>query len=84
MFVFGLSFDLSFVVALLMFGGGDDFFAAVNKDHASQHDMFAQSPTNVSWPPQGLHLEIHFTAPSTAPPQHQTIDLAIHYEMYTG
>ena len=44
----------------------------------------SQSPTNVSWPPQGLHLEIHFTAPSTAPPQHQTIDLAIHYEMYTG
>ena len=43
-----------------------------------------QSPTNVSWPPQGLHLEVHFTAPSGAPSQHQSIDLAIHYEMYTG
>lgn len=43
-----------------------------------------QSPTNVSWPPQGLHLEVHFVAPSTAPAEHQTIDLVMHYEMYVG
>jgi hypothetical protein len=46
--------------------------------------MMLQSPSNVSWPPQGLHLEVHFVAPASAPPEHKTIDLVIHYEMYVG
>jgi hypothetical protein len=27
---------------------------------------------------------VHFVAPSTAPAEHQTIDLVMHYEMYVG
>eukprot|EP00118_Oscarella_pearsei_P004028 m.16731 g.16731 ORF g.16731 m.16731 type:complete len:733 (+) comp27105_c0_seq1:15-2213(+) len=42
------------------------------------------SPSDVSWPPKGLQLIFSFVPPPSAPPQHQSIQINVHYEMYVG
>ena len=42
------------------------------------------SPRYIHWPPLGLHLTVQWSPPASAPPQHQTLQLSLHYEMYEG
>lgn len=40
------------------------------------------APSDIVWPPNGVRLEIKFTAPPTAIPAHQNITVTVVYEMY--
>ena len=42
------------------------------------------APSNITWPPKGQRLDVHFKAPQWAPYYHQLVDVTVHYEMYDG
>mmetsp|Transcript_34143 Transcript_34143/g.102956 ORF Transcript_34143/g.102956 Transcript_34143/m.102956 type:complete len:948 (-) Transcript_34143:12-2855(-) len=42
------------------------------------------SPRGIAWPPTGVHLELHFGPPVTAPPSLRHVTVTVHYELYTG
>eukprot|EP00697_Spironema_sp_BW2_P015561 gnl/Spiro4/6458_TR3313_c0_g1_i1.p1 gnl/Spiro4/6458_TR3313_c0_g1~~gnl/Spiro4/6458_TR3313_c0_g1_i1.p1 ORF type:complete len:759 (-),score=179.88 gnl/Spiro4/6458_TR3313_c0_g1_i1:82-2358(-) len=42
------------------------------------------SPTDLSWPPKGVHLQVNFAAPDSAPPAHKDVVIEVHYELYDG
>ena len=42
------------------------------------------APKDVSWPPDGVSLELRFKAPPSAPAEHQTLQITIRYELYRG
>lgn len=40
------------------------------------------SPSDVNWPPKGVHLAVSFSPPKNAPTSHRSISVIIHYEIY--
>ena len=42
------------------------------------------SPTDLAWPPAGLHLTVNFAAPAGAPAALANVVVSVHYEVYDG
>jgi len=42
------------------------------------------APTDIQWPPKGIHLSVYFKAPHNAPLSHKYVNVVINYEMYDG
>ena len=42
------------------------------------------APEDITWPPKGLRIDVHFKAPKGAPALHQKVIITVHYEMYDG
>jgi hypothetical protein len=42
------------------------------------------APTNIQWPPKGVHLSVYFKAPYFAPLAHKYVVVVVNYEMYDG
>lgn len=42
------------------------------------------APTNIPWPPLGLHLAVEFIPPVEAPEELRGVVATVHYEMYDG
>lgn len=73
----------------------DDFKYAENSYHFVGYDTenpkapfpykpMRGAPQDITWPPKGLRLNVHFKAPDSAPYDHRNIQVCIHYEMYDG
>lgn len=37
-----------------------------------------------AWPPEGLRVTMHYVAPPTIDPKHQSVTIDVHYEIYDG
>jgi hypothetical protein len=48
------------------------------------HWQPARHAPDTPWPPKGVHLEVNFTAPQSAPPQHRAVIVTVHYELLDG
>ena len=42
------------------------------------------APTNIAWPPKGLHLAVDFVPPAGAPAEFAHVVVTVNYEMYDG
>jgi hypothetical protein len=42
------------------------------------------APTDIQWPPKGVHLSVYFKAPSNASISHKYVTVVVNYEMYDG
>lgn len=42
------------------------------------------APTDIQWPPKGIHLRVYFKAPYFAPLAHKYVTVVVNYEMYDG
>ncbi|CAF1266461.1 unnamed protein product [Didymodactylos carnosus] len=42
------------------------------------------APSDIVWPPKGIHLKVYFQAPWYAPMPHQYVIVSVNYEMYDG
>ena len=42
------------------------------------------APSDIQWPPKGVHLTVYFKAPHIAPLSHKYVTVIVHYEMYDG
>jgi hypothetical protein len=42
------------------------------------------APTNIAWPPTGVHLQLSFGPPAAAPASLAGLVVVVHYEMYSG
>lgn len=42
------------------------------------------APTDIAWPPHGLHLAVNYVAPPAAHTALRSIVVTVHYEMYDG
>jgi hypothetical protein len=42
------------------------------------------APTDIQWPPKGIHLSVYFKAPHFAPISHKYVTVVVNYEMYDG
>ena len=49
--------------------------------HIHQNDS---APTDIQWPPKGIHLSVYFKAPHFAPLSHKYVTVVVNYEMYDG
>ena len=42
------------------------------------------APSDIQWPPKGIHLSVYFKAPYYAPLSHKYVTVVVNYEMYDG
>lgn len=42
------------------------------------------APSDIQWPPKGIHLSVYFKAPYFAPLAHKYVTVIVNYEMYDG
>lgn len=42
------------------------------------------APSDIQWPPKGIHLSVNFKAPAFAPLSHKYVTVVVNYEMYDG
>ena len=42
------------------------------------------APSDIQWPPKGVHLSVYFEAPFYAPLSHKYVTVVVNYEMYDG
>ena len=42
------------------------------------------APSDIQWPPKGIHLSVYFKAPYYAPLFHKYVTVVVNYEMYDG
>jgi hypothetical protein len=42
------------------------------------------APSDIQWPPKGIHLSVYFKAPFFAPLTHKYVTVVVNYEMYDG
>jgi len=57
---------------------------SVSAPQAPFHWQPARHAPETPWPPKGVHLEVNFTAPQSAPPQHRAAIVSVHYELLDG
>ena len=67
-------------------GGSFEYIGYETKDPVAPYPYKPKrgAPSNIEWPPKGLHAYFMFKAPTSSPPSHQDVIVVVHYEIYIG